>query len=125
MAEQTAESPIWSIAETNAEYCYSPCMKTTSITRLRADTTRLVQDLRAGADEPVLVLQNAEIAAYLVSPKLWDELQAELKRLRQRNRELFWDSVEDAELQAAAGQTEPLDTAALLAEHGLTRDDAA
>ena len=50
-------------------------MKTTSITRLRADTTRLVQDLRAGADEPVLVLQNAEIAAYLVSPKLWDELQ--------------------------------------------------
>jgi PHD/YefM family antitoxin component YafN of YafNO toxin-antitoxin module len=100
-------------------------MKTTSITRLRTDATRLVAELRQGADEPVLVLQNAEIAAYLVSPKLWDEQQAEMKRLRERNRELFWDGVEDAELQVAAGKTEPLDVDALLAEQGLSRDDAA
>src|SRR5260370_26747130 len=78
-------------------------VKTTSITRLRTDTTRLVAELRAGADEPVLILQNAEIAAYLVSTKLWEELQAELKRLRQRNRELFLDGVDDAELERAHG----------------------
>jgi PHD/YefM family antitoxin component YafN of YafNO toxin-antitoxin module len=100
-------------------------VKTTSITRLRADATRLVQELRAGADEPVLVLQGSDVAAVLVSPKLWNDIEAELKRLRKRNRELFWDGVEDAELQVAAGQSTPLDTGALLGELGLTRDDAA
>jgi PHD/YefM family antitoxin component YafN of YafNO toxin-antitoxin module len=95
-------------------------MKATSVTRLRADTTRLIKELRAGADEPVLVLQNAEIAAYLVSPKLWDELQAEIKRLRNENRELFWDGVADAELQ----ESQPLDLDALLNEVGITRADA-
>jgi PHD/YefM family antitoxin component YafN of YafNO toxin-antitoxin module len=95
-------------------------MKATSVTRLRADTTRLIKELRDGADEPVLVLQNAEIAAYLVSPKLWDALQAQLKRLREQNRELFWEGVEDAELQ----QSQPLDLDSLLNEVGITRADA-
>jgi PHD/YefM family antitoxin component YafN of YafNO toxin-antitoxin module len=74
-------------------------MKTTSVSRLRADTTRLVDELRAGADEPVLVLQGSSLVAYLVSPTHWDALQAEIKRLKARNRELYEDL-----LQAAEGQ---------------------
>ena len=100
-------------------------MKTTSITRLRADTTRLVEELRAGADEPVLILQNADIAAYLVSTKLWDELQAELKRLRKRNRELFWGGVEDAEFERAQGLGKVYDNVEDLIADLNSVDDAA
>ncbi len=100
-------------------------MKTTSITRLRTDTTRLVEELRAGADEPVLILQNAEIAAYLVSTKLWEELQAELKRLRQRNRELFWDGVADAESEHAQGRGKVYDDVEDLIADLNAADDAA
>jgi len=101
-------------------------MKATSVTRLRTETTRLIEELRNGADEPVLVLQNAEIAAYLVSPKLWDELQGQLKRLRERNRELFWDGVEDAELEVARGELKIYDSVdKLLAALGLPKVDDA
>jgi PHD/YefM family antitoxin component YafN of YafNO toxin-antitoxin module len=101
-------------------------MKATSVTRLRADTTRLMKELRDGADEPVLVLQNAEIAAYLVSPKLWDALQAELKRLRERNRELFWEGIEDAEREAERGELKIYDSVdEMFADRGLAVDDDA
>jgi len=101
-------------------------MKATSVPRLRADTPRLIKELRAGADEPVLVLQNAEIAAYLVSAKLWDELQAEIKRLRARNRELFWETIEDAEREAARGELKIYDNVdELLADLGLPKVDDA
>jgi PHD/YefM family antitoxin component YafN of YafNO toxin-antitoxin module len=99
-------------------------MKTTSITRLRTDTTKLVAELRSGADEPVLILQGSEIAGYLVSSKLWDRLMADLKRLRQRNRELFWEGVEEAEREVARGETTTYTTAdELIAALGLATDD--
>jgi PHD/YefM family antitoxin component YafN of YafNO toxin-antitoxin module len=101
-------------------------VKTTSITRLRTDATRLIQELRQVAAEPVLVLQNADIAAYLVSPKLWDALQAEIKRLRKRNRELFWDGVEDAEREAERGDLTVYESAdELIMALGLPADESA
>lgn len=99
-------------------------MKATSVTRLRTEATRLLEELRAGADEPVLVLQNTDIAAYLVSPQLWDALQAEVKRLRQRNRELFWDGVEEARREAARGEGKIYDDVnQLIADLDLATDD--
>jgi PHD/YefM family antitoxin component YafN of YafNO toxin-antitoxin module len=101
-------------------------VKTTSITRLRTDATRLIKELRQGAAEPVLVLQNADIAAYLVSPKMWDALQAEIKRLRKRNREQFWDGVEDAEREAERGDLTVYDSAdELIMALGLATDESA
>ena len=46
------------------------------------DTTRLVGELQAGADQPILVLQDSSLVAYLVSPRQWDVLQAETKHLK-------------------------------------------
>ena len=101
-------------------------MKTTSITRLRTDATRLIHELRRGAAEPVLVLQDADIAAYVVSPKLWDALQPEIKRLRKRNRELFWDGVEDAEREAERCDLTAYDSAdELIMALGLATDESA
>ena len=96
-------------------------MKTTSVSRLRADTTRLVNELKAGADEPVLVLQGSSLVAYLVSPKLWDALQAEVKRLKAQNRELYDDLLQAAEDQPAGEVYDNVED--LIAD--LNRDDAA
>jgi len=96
-------------------------MKATNVSKLRsAEASRVFDELKAGTDEPIAVLSSSEIIGYLVSSRLWDDLQSELKRLRKRNRELFWDGVEDAEAQPSM----PLDVDALLAEQGLTRGDA-
>ena len=63
-------------------------MKATNVSRLRtAEASRVFDELRQGSDEPIAVLSNAEIIGYLVSSRLWDETQPELKRLRRRNRE--------------------------------------
>ena len=96
-------------------------MKTTSVSRLRADTTRLVNELKAGADEPVLVLQGSSLVAYLVSPKLWDALQAEVKRLKAQNRELYDDLLHSAEDQQPGQVYDNVED--LIAD--LNRDDAA
>ncbi len=96
-------------------------MRATNVSKLRsAEASRVFDELKAGTDEPIAVLSSSEIIGYLVSSRLWDDLQSELKRLRKRNRELFWDGVEDAEAQPSM----PLDVDALLAEQGLTRGDA-
>ena len=42
-------------------------------------TTRLVEGLQAGADEPIEVLEGSSLVAYLVIPRQWDSLQAEIK----------------------------------------------
>jgi PHD/YefM family antitoxin component YafN of YafNO toxin-antitoxin module len=96
-------------------------MKTTSVSRLRADTTRLVEELRAGADEPVLVLQGSSLVAYLVSPRQWDALQAEIKRLNAQNRELYEDLLQAAEDQPSGKVYDSVED--LVAD--LNRDDAA
>jgi PHD/YefM family antitoxin component YafN of YafNO toxin-antitoxin module len=96
-------------------------MKTTSVSRLRADTTRLVAELQAGADEPVLVLQGSSLVAYLVSPRHWDDIQAEIKRLKAQNRELYEDLLQAAEDQPSGQVFEDVED--LIAD--LNRDDAA
>jgi hypothetical protein len=104
--------------------CHTPGMRATNIRGLRSSkATRLFEELRHGLDEPVLLLSNSEIVGYLVSSQLWDRTQAELKHLRQRNRELFWAGVEEAEWQADQGLGQPLNIDDLLAEHGLSRAD--
>jgi PHD/YefM family antitoxin component YafN of YafNO toxin-antitoxin module len=94
-------------------------MRTTNISHLRTDITRLVEELRT-ADEPVIVLQGSSVAAYLVSPEQWDAVQEQLKHLRERNHELYEEVLQAAEDQPS----EPFDLDEFLAEHGLTRTNA-
>jgi hypothetical protein len=96
-------------------------MKTTNVSKLRgSEASRVFHELKAGIQEPIAVLSSSKIIGYLVSSQLWDQVEAEMKRLRKRNRELFWDGVEDAEMQ----ESMPVDLDELLAEVGLTRDHA-
>jgi len=92
-------------------------MRTASISQLRKDLARLVEDVQA-SHEPVLVIQNSAPVAYLVAAEDFERAQEELKRLRH---DVFWAGVDEAEREPSV----PLDVDALLAEHGLTRDDAA
>jgi PHD/YefM family antitoxin component YafN of YafNO toxin-antitoxin module len=96
-------------------------MKTTTVSKLRTSVASHVFDeLKSGSDEPIAVLSSSEIIGYLVSAAAWDALQAQLKRLRARNRELYEDLLQAAEDQ----QPEAFDLDAFLADQGLTRSDA-
>ncbi len=57
----------------------------------------MVEELQARADEPVL--RGSSLVAYLASPRKRDARQAELKRLKARNRELYEDLLQVAEDQ--------------------------
>ena len=81
----------------------------------------LVEELQACADEPVLVLQGPSLVAYLVSPRQWDALQAEIKTLKAANRELYEDLLQAAEDQPAGKVYDNVED--LIAD--LNRDDAA
>jgi hypothetical protein len=90
------------------------------VSRLRADTARLVEEYQAGADEPVLVLRGSSLVAYLVSPRQWDALQAEIKGLKAANRELYEDLLQAEDHPAGKVYDNVED---LIAE--LNRDDSA
>jgi len=75
-------------------------MRTTNVSKLRgAEASRVFNELKAGSDEPIAVLSSSEIIGYLVSSAAWDALQAEIKRLKARNRELYEDLLQAAEDQ--------------------------
>src|SRR5262245_43029066 len=96
-------------------------MKTTNISQLRTAATHLVRGLVEAPDQPVYVLRDSTVVAVLLSPAYWEAIQAEVRRLRARNRELFWDAVDDAEAQPSL----PLELDSLFADLDLERSSAA
>ncbi len=75
-------------------------MRTVTITEVRQDATSLVEEVQA-SKEPILVIQRSRPTAYLVGASAFEEMQAELRRLRH---ELFWQGVEEAADEYRRGQ---------------------
>jgi PHD/YefM family antitoxin component YafN of YafNO toxin-antitoxin module len=72
------------------------------VSKLRtSEASRVFDELKTGSDDPIAVLSSSEIIGYLVSAATWDALQAQLKRLRSRNRQLYEDLLQAAEDQAS------------------------
>jgi prevent-host-death family protein len=75
-------------------------MKAIGVTDLRQRTAEVLDAVRE-SEEPYVVLQRSQKAAYLVDADLYDAQMAELRAAR---RELFLREVNDAEAELAAGQ---------------------
>lgn len=76
-------------------------MKTIGVTELRQRAAEVIESLRED-DEPTLVLQRSERAAYLIGAEQYEAQQAELAATR---RELFLREVRDAEAEHGAGKS--------------------
>lgn len=88
-------------------------MKAIAVTELRQRTAEVLEDLRA-SDEPYVILQRSQKAAYLVDADQYDGQMAELRAAR---RQLFLREVREAEAEYAAGGAHRFDDMeALLAE---------
>ena len=72
-------------------------MKSIAVTDLRQRTAEVLEELQ-GSDEPYLVLQRSQKAAYLVDAALYD---AQMSELRAARRELFLREVREAEAEYA------------------------
>ena len=75
-------------------------MKSIGVTDLRQRTAEVLDAVRE-SEEPYVVLQRSQKAAYLVDADLYDAQMAELRAAR---RELFLREVKDVEAELAAGQ---------------------
>lgn len=88
-------------------------MKSIPVTELRQRTAEVLDDLRA-SDEPYLILQRSQKAAYLVDAAQYDAQMAELRSAR---RQLFLREVREAEAEYAGGEARSFEgMEALLAE---------
>lgn len=88
-------------------------MKAIAVTELRQRTAEVLEELR-GSDEPYVILQRSQKAAYLVDADSYDAQMAELRTAR---RQLFMREVREAEAEYEAGATPEFDDLeALLAE---------
>jgi prevent-host-death family protein len=74
-------------------------MKSIAVTDLRQRTAEVLEELR-GSEEPYVVLQRSQKAAYLVDADHYDAQMAELRAAR---RQLFLREVREAEAEYAAG----------------------
>ena len=79
-------------------------MKSVPITELRQRAAEVIEDASA-SDEPTVVLQRSDKAAYIVSPERFEYDQEELRTLR---RALFLTEVREAEAEYDAGETRDL-----------------
>jgi hypothetical protein len=80
-------------------------MRTTNVSKLRSsEASRVFDELKAGSEEPIAVLSSSDIIGYLVSSALWEQVQADIKRLKARNRELYEDLLQAAEDQVGDGK---------------------
>jgi prevent-host-death family protein len=75
-------------------------MKAIAVTDLRQRTAEVLEDLR-GSEEPYVILQRSQKAAYLVDA---DQYDAQMGELRAARRELFVREVREAEADLAAGR---------------------
>ena len=80
-------------------------MKTVSISELRQRVADVIEDAQA-SDEPTIVLQRSQRAAYIVGPARYERDQAELHELR---RALFVREVREAEAEYVAGDARRFD----------------
>ncbi len=93
-------------------------MKTVSITDVRQDATKLVDEVRSSG-QPLLVIQRSKPAAYLVASEKYEEMEAELRRLRH---EAFWHGVHEATEEYRRGEAKVYDDVEeLIADLGLER----
>ena len=74
-------------------------MKTLSVSELRQRVAQVIADAQA-SDEPTLILQRSQRAAYIVGPARYERDQAELGELR---RAVFLREAREAEAEYAAG----------------------
>jgi prevent-host-death family protein len=80
-------------------------MKTVSISDLRKRIADVIDEVQAG-DEPTVILQRSQKAAYIVKPERYEQDQAELLLLR---RQLFLSEVREAEAEYQAGDAHRFD----------------
>ncbi|HEY7023880.1 MAG TPA: type II toxin-antitoxin system Phd/YefM family antitoxin [Candidatus Limnocylindrales bacterium] len=80
-------------------------MKAIPVTELRQRTAEVLDDLRQ-SDEPFVVLQRSQKAAYLVDAEQYDALLAELRVAR---RQLFLREVREAEAEYGSGNARAFD----------------
>ena len=88
-------------------------MKSIAVTDLRQHTAEVLDEVR-GSDEPVVILQRSQKAAYLVDATQYEAQMAELRAAR---RQLFLREVHEAEVEySSGGATSFEDMEALLSE---------
>jgi prevent-host-death family protein len=75
-------------------------MKAIPVTELRQRTAEVLDEVRS-SEEPYLILQRSQKAAYLVDATQYDAQMAELRAAR---RQLFLREVREAEAEYSAGQ---------------------
>lgn len=80
-------------------------MKSIAVTELRQNTAQVLDDLRE-SEEPYVILQRSQKAAYLVDAATYD---AQMAELRQARRELFLREVREAEAYIARGESKSYD----------------
>jgi prevent-host-death family protein len=74
-------------------------MKAIPVTELRQRTAEVLEDLHA-SEEPYVILQRSQKAAYLVDAHQYD---AQMTELRAARRQLFLREVGEAEAELATG----------------------
>lgn len=88
-------------------------MKVVPVTELRQRTAEILDELR-DSEEPYVIVQRSQKAAYLVDADRYDAQMAELRAAR---RQLFLREVREAEAEYATGEAQSYDDMdALLAD---------
>ncbi len=80
-------------------------MKSIGVTDLRQRTAQILDELHE-SNEPFLILQRSQKAAYLVDATRYDAEQDELRAAR---RQLFLREVREAEAEYRTGDAKPYD----------------
>jgi len=80
-------------------------MKAIPVTDLRQRTAEILDELHE-SEEPFVIIQRSQKAAYLVDASRYDEQMAELRSAR---RQLFLREVREAEAEYAAGKVVTFD----------------
>jgi prevent-host-death family protein len=80
-------------------------MKAIPVTELRQHTAEILDSLHE-SDDPIVILQRSQKAAYLVDAK---QYEAQLAELRAARRQLFLREVREAEAEYSAGTAHDYD----------------
>lgn len=97
-------------------------MRTVSITEIRQDATRLIDEAERN-HETLLVVQRSRPAAYVVPVADYEAAERELRELRHR---VFWQDVDEAAAEHESGEGVVYDDAeALIRDLGLEEELAA
>jgi prevent-host-death family protein len=75
-------------------------MRTVSITEIRQDATRLIEEAER-THTPLLVIQRSRATAYVVPAADYEALEQELRELRHR---VFWQEVDEAQAEHQRGE---------------------